>query len=288
MQVGFATHVGQRHQNQDNGLVDDDLKVYAVADGVGGGDSGEIASASVCHSIRQAMVRGHKLPQAIHLAHDVLLGDDLAKERGYAASTIAAIQVNSNDVQIAWVGDSRIYLMRGGRLQQVSRDHSVIQQVNGLSAEEAARIRHVLTQAVGAAGEQGLIVDDSRVERKAGDIWLVCSDGLYGVVDELNMLAILQNNKTSQEQANQLTELALNSGADDNTTVVVFHDETGCSNPNIENNSEDRKLKLVSNSAVNESASTMDSKEPLVQTRPWQFILLGSVLALIIFLIFLN
>ncbi|AZZ95181.1 serine/threonine-protein phosphatase [Hahella sp. KA22] len=279
MQVGFATHTGRRQQNQDNGLVDESTSLYAVADGVGGGDSGEVASASVCQSMQRAVHAGHPLEQAILLAHQSLLGDDISGERGYAASTVVALHAHSDEMEVAWVGDSRVYLLRDDLIMQMTEDHSVAQRSTGLSEEEAARIRHVLTQAVGAAGESGLHVDAYRVPRQAGDVWLMCSDGLHGVVSEERIQEVLARRGNSQSKADELVEIALTNGADDNVTVLVVTDKDGAphskATPKRDLSGEKtRPMPPFAEPNASQSASG----------RPWRYMALGGILAALLFL----
>ncbi|OZG75367.1 serine/threonine protein phosphatase [Hahella sp. CCB-MM4] len=273
MQSAFATHMGQRRQNQDNGLLDSSLGLYAVADGVGGGDSGEVASASVCMSLYKQVVQGIDLEDAIHHSHQLLMRDHSGGERGYAASTIVAVRENGSHLHLSWVGDSRIYLLRNGELSQLSEDHSlVVQQSSRLTPEESYRMRHVLTQAVGAAGENGLQVDVRDVDRQQGDRWLLCSDGLHGVVSDAELLDFLKADGTVQEVANRLVQKALDNGADDNVTVVVLDDDEPVSDVARQGD----VMNPVTDDIRRESVNTPQ--------RPWHYMVLGGVLALLLFL----
>ncbi|WP_020410137.1 PP2C family protein-serine/threonine phosphatase [Hahella ganghwensis] len=270
MQSAFATHKGQRRQNQDNGLLDPSLGLYAVADGVGGGDSGEVASATVCTQLYQQVRQGNDLDKAIHSCHEQLMRDHSGGERGYAASTIVALKEDGRHLILAWVGDSRIYLLRDGKLEQLSEDHSlVVQQSNHLTKEESVRMRHVLTQAVGAAGEGGLQVEVMEVDRLPGDRWLLCSDGLHGVVNDKGLLEFMAADVTVQEIADRLVEKALNNGADDNVTVVVLEDESA-GEQNIDTGPQ--------------SIQARQEGENTTPQRPWHYMVLGGVLALLLFL----
>jgi len=289
MDVGFITHTGQRKQNQDNALIDQDIGLYAVADGVGGGDSGEIASASVCMSLRQKLLAGVGLVDAISGAHQILLSQPIAGASGYAASTIVAVEQDKHQMKLAWVGDSRIYLLRAGNLYQLSEDHSVVQQVQGLSEREMQRMRHVLTQAVGVAGEDGLIVDTCNVNRFPGDSWLLCSDGLHGVLSGETIRELLGSSAAAQDIAARLLQMALDNDADDNVTLVVMKESQHYEVP----------PELAENTLVppgrpaavapvappeRQASDAAESPDPGDQRQsPWHYILLGGLLAALLF-----
>ncbi len=284
MYVGFATHTGQRRQNQDNGLIDSETGLYVVADGVGGGDSGEVASASVCLTVQRSVKQGLNLEQAIHAAHRVLLDEPISGNAGYAASTIVAIQESPHFLNLAWVGDSRIYLWRGDSLYQLSEDHSVVQQIAGLSELDAQRMRHVLTQAVGVAGEDGLYVENFDVERHAGDCWLLCTDGLHGVLPEQTIKEVLSSREATQDKAQRLVDLALENGADDNVTLVVLDEREDyrapASPPDRPTVTPEERHKDSQTPALAKSAT--EAKKPKPETKqPWHYFVLGGVLAVL-------
>ncbi len=148
----------------------------------------------------------------------------------------------------------------------------MVQQSNKLSPEESYRMRHVLTQAVGAAGEGGLQVDALDVDRQKGDRWLLCSDGLHGVVSDGELLEFLAADGTVQEIADRLVQKALDNGADDNITVVVLEDDQ----PVSDAVQQGEVMNPVSNDIRTESENTPQ--------RPWHYMVLGGVLALLLFL----
>jgi len=265
MQSVFATHQGQRRQNQDNGLIDRRLGLYAVADGVGGGDSGEVASASVCLQLHHKVGKGGTLTDAINGCHVQLMQEHGGGVRGYAASTVVVAQVSAQHIRLCWVGDSRIYLYRQGQLKQLTEDHSLTQQSSHFTDEESVTMRHVLTQAVGAAGGDGLQIDTI----ETGDRWLLCSDGLHGVVNQEELATLMGTGLSVQEIADRLIQRALDNGADDNITVVVMEDDK----PPLRGKSEGSPV------------STALPDEPESLQRPWHHMVLGGVLALMLFLV---
>lgn len=212
-EAGFATHIGRRSSNQDNALLDPSGVVYAVADGVGGARAGEEAAAVVCAEVFQARRRGQPLSQGILNGHEKLRIQ--AREQTadqYSASTIACLELHKSRAEVAWVGDSRVYLSRGGNLLQMTQDHVVDGQT------------HVLTQALGAPMAKPIEIEHLEIDRQEGDVWLICSDGLYTVIEESVLLECLMQPISAQKIANELLDRALRGGADDNVTLVVVKD----------------------------------------------------------------
>lgn len=287
MNVGFATHTGQRRQNQDNALIDQDMGLFAVADGVGGGDSGEVASASVCLSVQREVASGCAIEDAIRKAHEVLIDQPATGNAGYAASTIVVMQQDRHQIRLAWVGDSRIYLLRESTLYQLSEDHSVVQQVAGLSEHDMQRMRHVLTQAVGVAGEQGLSVDSFNVDRHPGDSWLLCSDGLHGVVTEDDIKECLSTPDTADDKADKLLKRALANGADDNVTLIVLQEEDDYQLSSEVSNKLKNKVTSASRIEAEATINSQPGNDPEFSQdssgQPWHYIVLGGVLAALLF-----
>lgn len=213
MQAGFATHTGKRSSNQDNALLHESLQCFAVADGVGGGESGEEASAAVCLQLVQSARSAQPLVQGILNAHESLRATRRAAAGDrYSASTVAVVRFSQAQAELAWVGDSRIYLVRGDRLIQMTQDHVV-------EGED-----HVLTQAIGAPLAGPLQTGSRQIRREPGDIWLVCSDGLYNVVPEDVLLERLSERGSAKKMAKSLLDEALRRGPDDNITVIVLRE----------------------------------------------------------------
>lgn len=213
MQAGFRTHIGQRDSNQDNGLMDLERGLFAVADGVGGGQLGEEASASVCLVLERSTQQGQPLIQGILNAHEALR-ETTRNEGGrqYSATTIAALQLKGEEANICWVGDSRVYLVRDGRLLQMTEDHA-------LEGEQ-----HVLTQAVGAPLGKPMEAGTHCYKRQEGDIWLLCSDGFYNLLPDQDLLDILSLENAADDLAARLMQTALENGPDDNLTLLVVRD----------------------------------------------------------------
>jgi len=215
-----------RQNNEDSYLSLPDYQLWAVADGMGGHEGGEIASAIAITTLKNATVQGESLVAAIELSHQAieLAGNDGVGNHGMG-STIVALKIQDNHYQIAWVGDSRAYLYRS-ELKCLSKDHSYIQLMldQGLITEADAvdhPYRHTITQALGGIAKT-IEVDVVEGELQQGDIFLLCSDGLSGEVSLESMQEILSlKNTTLPKKSQQLVNSALNYGGGDNIAVVL-------------------------------------------------------------------
>ncbi len=223
-EVGFV-----RKLNEDAALDRPDLGLWVVADGMGGHDSGDYASrliVDLLSDIPPPSSAGTLLAEARHRieqANKALRGK--AAERGLGtiiASTVVALLVYGEHFACLWAGDSRLYRLRDGEMLQVSHDHSHVQElvdVGVLTPEEADSHpqANVVTRAVGADDE--LALDKKHDRLQAGDIFLLCSDGLTGVVPDDGIADILRREETDQA-VQILVDTALERGSRDNVTVV--------------------------------------------------------------------
>jgi serine/threonine protein phosphatase PrpC len=238
---GALTHVGKvRSNNEDSHLAREESGLWVVADGMGGHEGGEWASAKIVEELGDLVLPGdfdlacEKIVQAIHAANAAVFRQ--AGRRGkQMGSTVVVLYVQGSRFVVFWVGDSRAYLMRDGQLLRITRDHSQVQQMldrGMISAEEAAGhpMGHVLARAVGVV--ETLEIDSRAGEIEAGDIFLLCSDGLHGFVPE-SEIARLLGRGVPDHSSEQLVELTLERGAPDNVTVitVVFTEPTLLSLP---------------------------------------------------------
>ena len=227
------TNVGKvRASNQDAVIQDD--RLYGVADGMGGHKGGETASASARDGLIE-LLKGktpsiEALRQAVEDVNLRLFRQQQQDEKlSGMGTTLTALWFSDNYVYIAQVGDSRAYRMREGKLQQMTHDHSLVAELvrsGVLTPEQAADhpMRNVITRAVGT--EETVDVDILVEERQKDDLWLVCSDGLYGMTTDAAMEAILSIN-TPEASVGLLIEAALNGGGHDNVSVVVLQDKEG-------------------------------------------------------------
>jgi protein phosphatase len=227
-----ASDVGKvRSSNQDSGYAGNNL--FFVADGMGGHAGGDIASAITAQHVALAdepvensQQAEQKLIDYIWQANEKLGASvDQHSELAGMGTTFSGIFINGTSVSIGHIGDSRIYLARDGVVKQITSDHTFVQRLvdTGRISEEEALVhprRSVLMRVLGDV-EQFPEVDLETFETKPGDRWLVCSDGLSGVVPEGLMHRILLSKSTVQEATDLLVGEALEFGAPDNVTVVL-------------------------------------------------------------------
>jgi len=225
------TNVGlKRKINEDSLFVDSERGLWAVADGMGGHDSGEVASATVVEALRN-LPRVENLDELASAAKDALAGAnrqliDLARSSGSQQSigtTVVGIAIADGDFRCFWMGDSRAYRFRDGYLSRVSRDHSLVQKLidaGMLSPEDAEHHENanVVTRAVGVSEQ--VEVDVVSGDAVPGDQFLLASDGLTRVVEDDEIASELQSSPPDQA-ADKLIELVLSRGAPDNVTIVI-------------------------------------------------------------------
>lgn len=225
--MGAATDVGRvRDGNEDAYLVDDDMGLAAVADGMGGHRAGEVASATALEALRAAVTSGRPLRESIEDANDAVFTKSLtdASLRGMGTTLTAATLVAGDTLLVGHVGDSRAYLLHDGELRQVTDDHSLVEELvreGRLTADEAAvhPQRSIITRALGI--DPTVNVDVYPVELTPGDRLLLCSDGLTGMVQPDDIAATLRRESDPARVASQLVDAANAAGGEDNITVVV-------------------------------------------------------------------
>ena len=240
------THVGrQRQHNEDAFLVEGEHRLFLVADGMGGHAAGEIASRIAVDSISEFILHTkeddgtwphaydeqykrttNRLMAAVRMANTRVL-EAMRKDarlRGMG-TTIVACLADDDTVSVAHVGDSRAYLIRSGQLSRITNDHSwVFEQVQAgmLTEAEAEKhpLRNVITPAQGGALQ--VTPDASEIDPQPGDVFLLCSDGLTGMVPENEILRVVtDNNGDLQKACQQLIDAANERGGLDNVTAVL-------------------------------------------------------------------
>ncbi len=232
LRAGTATDVGQvRSNNQDSQLLVERVSLYGVADGMGGHQGGEVASAMAVELTAEHATEPdlETLKQAVRMANRAIFeraGSD--RDLHGMGTTLVAIQLvhGPEGDEVAWVnvGDSRVYLRRDDRLVQLSNDHSLVEDLvrdGQLSPDEAAvhPQRNILTRALGI--DLDVNVDGATVLPFTGDRFLLCSDGLFNEVTEDQMASVLRRLADPSEAADELVRLANEGGGRDNITVVV-------------------------------------------------------------------
>jgi protein phosphatase/serine/threonine-protein phosphatase Stp1 len=225
-----ATHRGSvRPGNEDAMLSNDPLGLWIVADGAGGHGAGEVASRAVVEALADlppTLSAAEVLAQLrLRLAavHGSLQARSEAEGRARPmATTVVALMLRGEHYAVLWAGDSRAYLLRGGTLLRVTRDHSLVQEmvdagvVTEAEAENHAQA-NVITRAIGADGPLELEKAMGRVF--PGDLFLLCSDGLFKAMDESQIAARLLGGIS----APALVEAAVAMGARDNVTAILVH-----------------------------------------------------------------
>jgi protein phosphatase len=229
---GGATHVGRvRSTNDDNYMASDDVGLWAVADGMGGHQGGDVASAIACEAVGRGFadhtVDGlvEAIEQANQAVYETAAGDPDLTGMGTTMVALAVVDEDGDEVlAVANVGDSRVYRYSLGELEQLTDDHSLVADLvreGSLSPEEAAvhPQRNIVTRALGV--NDRVPVDILTVEPVAGDRFLLCSDGLFNEVPEPGIAAVLHRVDDPGEAAEELVHLAVDGGGRDNVTVVV-------------------------------------------------------------------
>ncbi|HNW79060.1 MAG TPA: protein phosphatase 2C domain-containing protein [Candidatus Competibacteraceae bacterium] len=229
------SHVGMvRAINEDACLVMPELGLWAVADGMGGHEAGDVASQMVIESLQQIPPPSDWNDFLISVRSCLQNVNQRLREESahrYQHRTIGStvVVLLTYDAQCAclWVGDSRIYRLRDGQLQQMTRDHSHVQDLvdQGLiAAEDAHRhpLANVITRAVGSTDE--LRIDEALYPLQTGDMFLLCSDGLNKTVSDEEIARLLANSRHNcQEAVKAFIHLALMRDASDNVTTVVVN-----------------------------------------------------------------
>ncbi|MEW6056098.1 MAG: Stp1/IreP family PP2C-type Ser/Thr phosphatase [Bdellovibrionota bacterium] len=245
---GF-THVGMRRaQNQDSFLIASDLRLFIVADGMGGHQGGETASAMATENIRKYMEenaspeilhstrhKGLVIDPVIQLQKAILSANQAIQARGQdetalqgMGTTATALYFTDAELYIAHVGDSRGYLLHPQRIWQITRDHSLVQEKlrAGLITRaqlKTDRMKNVITRSVGFESE--VDVDVYKLDHNPGDTFLLCSDGLSGMLEDTDILQIVDEyvfkRNTIEMAAEKLIEAANRAGGDDNVTAVL-------------------------------------------------------------------
>ncbi len=229
IEFGHLTHVGLRRQlNEDTYYGDSELGLWLVADGMGGHACGEVASALAREAIVREIRGGASLSQAIRTAdEDIIRASRRRNDSLPMGTTVVAVRVQGDRFEVAWVGDSRAYLWREGKLAQLSQDHSYVQDLiaQGALTTEQARShphRNVVTQALGVTDPTHLNVETMTGELRPGMQLLLCSDGLTEEVEDDHISSTLSHQDCSaQECVDTLVAAALDGGGSDNVTAIL-------------------------------------------------------------------
>ena len=237
--VGFATDVGRkRSQNQDSGAAIPELGLFIVSDGMGGHQGGETASKTAIETISATVAQAFEhdgwdarktVVEAIQAANYAIFQKSIhdPKLQGMGTTTTAMLFKN-NILHIGHVGDSRCYFFRPQAIWQATRDHSLVQEKlrAGLITRaqlKTDKMKNVITRSVGFESQVNVEVYQMKVQ--AGDCFLICSDGLSGLVDDQQLLKIMQQDfytsGNPQTTVEAMVHAANENGGDDNITAIL-------------------------------------------------------------------
>lgn len=229
------TDVGlKRDKNQDAFLIDEDLGLFIVADGMGGHRGGEVASALAVETVQETIkkaCKGRRKPNPRELlltsyqqaSRRIFEKQEEEEELHGMGTTMVVAYVQDGHVYIGNVGDSRCYLFNPPQLWQITEDHSLVNEqlrAGLISEEEVNRQlpKNIITRSVGY--EREVLPDFYERSLRPGEMYLLCSDGLTGMVDDLKITELLLK-ETPEKISDRCIEEAKKEGADDNITVMV-------------------------------------------------------------------
>ncbi len=226
--IGHASDVGRvRDHNEDSYVVDPQLALVAVADGMGGHRGGDVASTTALDAFHASFTSNGGMRDAVRAANDAVIerSTNEAQLRGMGTTLTAGVLGEDGTLLVGHVGDSRAYLLRAGALTRITTDHSLVEELmtaGELTEEEAERDprRSMITRALGL--EPDLEVDLYPVALQPGDRVLLCSDGLTTMVREDEIEKILVDEPDADAAARQLIEAANAAGGLDNITVLLL------------------------------------------------------------------
>lgn len=229
LHMACASHVGLvRENNEDAVLIHPEQKLVVLADGMGGHNAGDIASFLSVEAASRSVAQGESLYSAVIDAHNAV--QEAARSTlGYGGmgTTLLIGRYAGRGFEMAYVGDSRLYRLRKGELEQISRDHTLAQELRDLQLdellEESTHYEHVLTSAVGVDTICKPVVVNQRLN--VGDVHMYCSDGLYCCADEDEIAALVRQaaepDDRLEDRVQALVALALDNGAPDNVSVAL-------------------------------------------------------------------
>ncbi|MCX7832544.1 MAG: Stp1/IreP family PP2C-type Ser/Thr phosphatase [Actinobacteria bacterium] len=236
--AGLTDRGKKRSKNEDYFFAE--FPIFVVADGLGGHRGGEVASKKAVEEFVKSVRNGIRdvssldslkklLEKSILDASNMIFKESRKNvELHGMGTTISAAVVLDDFLVIAHVGDSRIYLVSEGKISQITKDHTFVQMLidrGEITEEEAKRhpMKNALLQALG--GETGLQVETRTIQLHPQDRVLLCTDGLYSVVSENDILEVLTSEATTEDKTKRLVSLALKAGGFDNVTVILLEVE---------------------------------------------------------------
>lgn len=235
MRWSQATEVGWvRHVNEDSICVCPDIGFFAVADGMGGHQAGEVASRLALQELKNFLYTyannnntdiESALRQGIRKANKMVYRSSFRNDDFQGmGTTLSCVVIKYNQLYLAHVGDSRVYLLQQNKIIQLTEDHSMVQKMlkNGIITKNEAMehpYRHMLTRALGV--ESDMEVDIARLTVCSGDVILLCTDGLSGYLKEEEIYNIIYSSTNLDQTVNHLVHSALTRGSADNISVIL-------------------------------------------------------------------
>lgn len=241
MKSSFKTDIGKKRQiNQDFVYAKDEEigkleNLYIVADGMGGHNAGDFASKYTVETVVREIKGSVETKPFRIIGKAIRVANELIRQRAREdrnlygmGTTIVVATIENHQLEIANVGDSRLYLVNN-EIRQITRDHSLVEEMvrMGGMTHEAARNhpdKNIITRAVGA--KDSVEVDFFTEELKPGDLVLMCSDGLTNMVTDEEILRIMKQDTTIEEKVEALIDEANKNGGKDNIAVVIMEDYT--------------------------------------------------------------
>ena len=289
--IGLSHRGRRRRHNEDAYVVQPPL--FAVADGMGGAKAGEVASALAADAVQESGNDGEsgeaRVAALIEEANRrVFRRASEDREASGMGTTMTVALVEGDEVAIGHVGDSRAYLIRDGRLEQLTDDHSLVAELvrsGKLTPEEAETHpqRSVITRALGT--EADVDVDTFSVRSAPGDLFLLCSDGLTSMVDDETILDAVERNRADLEEAAKALINAANLGGGEDNITVVFFEVDGGAEP--EEKTEDTVI--TADSSENEDTIDESDGQPAIAvvepTRRGRVLLILGVLAVLLIIV---
>jgi PPM family protein phosphatase len=253
-----------RKGNEDGYICNETLKLFVVADGMGGHSAGEVASRLAIETVEgfirrssddsdfswpygidpQLTLGGNRLRTAVHLANRrVFRASESCDDYTGMGTTLTGLLISDDRVGFGHVGDSRLYALEGERFRQVTRDDTWVATIlandPSMTPADVARhpMRHVLTNVLGAREQIDAQLGEFRMT--AGTLFLLCSDGLYGMINDGGIEATLRAGGPLDAMARQLVQMALDGGGHDNVTVVLVRHVQDENDPGSPSDSEE-------------------------------------------------
>lgn len=241
MKIGFKSDPGMvRENNEDFFIIDKDIGLFLVADGLGGHQSGEVASslcAQTIHSILKEKLCNHQgrnveaiIKESIDSAHQTVFSHALNyQENEGMGTTVVMALCQKNMLYIAHVGDSRAYIFNSDNMTQITEDHSLVANLVrageiSVMAAKSHRMKHIISQCVGCDKYVG--PDIKSLPFNSGAIFLLCSDGLTDMIDDKDIQKVLKKKrKDLQNCADELVNLANIKGGRDNITLILVRND---------------------------------------------------------------